>query len=112
MAKGIQRKVYKVDGNMIKEPKVGMYVLKQHKASGRYILGRIIGIGIDDYSLSYFDSELLVLYLIKCNDYGYIQLSDGKYEGCPAIYNYKCNITNEYEILFANSYAEILAKVV
>lgn len=88
---------------MIKEPKVGMYILKRHIRSGRYIFGKII---MTDGNNS---DELLIIDILKCKDYGYIQKTRGKYEGCACVYNY---ITSGYEIIYGNSYAEIVAKMI
>lgn len=85
---------------MIKEPIVGMYVFKQHKESGRYIFGKIIEVN--------YKSGLLIIDIIKCNDYGFAQKMMGKYEGCSYIHT--CS-PFDYEIIYGNSYAEILAKV-
>ena len=94
-----------VDGNMIKKPRVGMYVFKRHKKSGRYLIGKIIL--VDNYPIN--DCELLVIDLIECNDYEYMQKSSGKYEGCACIYTYT---PNGYEIMYGKNHAEIIAKVI
>lgn len=77
-----------------------MYVVKRHIKSGRYVLGKIILINPDP--------QTLIIDIVDCNDYGYSQRSMGKYEGCACIYTF---FSNGYEMIYANNYAEILAKV-
>ncbi len=79
---------------MITVPKVGMYVLKRHIDSGRYIIGKIIKIT---------DEGELDLEIISCKEYGYGFMGENSY-----ISTY---ISNNYEIFYVKNQEELLAKV-